>query len=341
MGKSKKQGKIQAEEEDLRLLDRWIDEVYGLNKLMLEKEAGRYKGPIPRPTSTAAAKEILKRDDAGTVAMVRAYVVKLEQHAKGRVSHEFMHLLANRLFKRELPFTEDDLVWLAGRSAVTKDFWEWPLEGIVSAIERHAQRHGMSDDLRAAAEKMQRNVEQVAWHKATRDVIPRLNKLTRGTDLVFNVDPAEPWARRLRDDVQAMEGKQREQWNRLLAHAQKSTASKPSASWLDDATRLLRLVGPEDFSEHITAWFSLFRRKRTDKPAPSEHDDVKEVWPYIVSTANELLLKGLLWCCRAVPDPKNRPALEALMKECNRETVLGKRFAEGGTACKRALEALP
>ena len=340
MANSEEQRRNQAETQDLGLLDRWIEEVYALNELMLEKEAGRYKGPIPRPTSTATAREILNRDDASTVAMVRAYIVKLEEHARSRVSHEFMHLLASRLFKRELPFTKDDLTWLAERSAAAGDFWEWPLDGIISAIERHAEQNGMPDDLRAAAEKMQRNVEQVAWHKATRDVIPRLNKLTRGTDLVFNVDSAEPWARRLYEDVQAMQDKQRARWNQLLAHAQTSIASKPSSSWLSEAKRLVRLVGPGEFSKYVVAWFSLFHQGRTDKPGVSDDDDVKQAWPYILSAPNELLLKGLLWCCQAVCDPKTRSTLETLMRECNRETRFGKRFAEGGTACKHALEAM-
>src|SRR5437899_8847980 len=109
-------------EDDLRELESWIEEVYSLQ---------------PRTViSTPIAKTILQRDDAGAVAMIRAYVVKLELLDQERCSHEFMHSLANQLLKRELPFSEDDLVWFAERAAKTQHFWEWPLAGMVAAIER-------------------------------------------------------------------------------------------------------------------------------------------------------------------------------------------------------------
>src|SRR5262245_19432912 len=79
-------------DDDLRKLDSWIEEVYSLQPR--------------RVTSTPIAKAILQRDAASAVAMIRAYVVKLEL-----LDRE--HSLANQLLKRELPFSEDDLVWLA------------------------------------------------------------------------------------------------------------------------------------------------------------------------------------------------------------------------------------
>jgi hypothetical protein len=39
-------------------------------------------------------------------------------------------------------------------------------------------------------------------------------------------------------------------------------------------------------------------------------------------------------------DPRHEPVLRSLTKECLNKTSWGKRFAEGATACRRALERL-
>ena len=61
---------------------------------------------------------------------------------------------------------------------------------------------------------------------------------------------------------------------------------------------------------------------------------------YDVSVPNGLLLKGLIWTCRAAPDRRYVPLLESLVKDCLSITPFGKRFAEGATACKRVLDEL-
>ena len=334
--------KTLADDNDLKLLDQWIKEVYGLSKLIIARNSGRHKGPIPRPTSTPTAVAILNRDDAGAIAMVRAYIVKLQEHARERESHEFMHQLSQRLLKRPLPFSEDDLIWLARQTAAASDFWEWPVVEFVDALERHVQRHGLSSELEQAAGRMLKKVEQAAWHKTTRSAVPRLKKLTLGAAETFSVDQGEPWVKRLYADWQRMKGLQRAGWNSLLCHAQQTTASKPSPEWLETARRLVHRLGADEFVARLAEWFPLVARGRTDKP-PKELGLSKpeaSCWSSQMSIVNTLLLKGLIWCCRAVPDRRNRPVLESLMAECYRETPLGKRFAVGGTACKRALEAM-
>ena len=272
--------------------------------------------------------------------MARAYIVKLQEHARNRESHEFMHQLGGRLFKRPLPLSEEDLIWLASQSARARDFWEWPLAGVADAVERHAKQHGLSKDLRRAVERMIKNVERIAWHKSERAIVPRLAKLVRDSAETFTVDAGEPWAKRVHADVIAMKKGQRQRWNALLVHAQKSTASKPSPEWLKRVRTLVRAVGVDRFAERIAVWFTLFKRRRTDRPCKDFPQSLRRDWGNACSIPNCLLLKGLIWCCWAVPDRRNRAVLESLMSDCYRQSPLGKRFAEGGTACKRALEAI-
>ena len=316
-------------QEDLRELDSWFEEVYDLQPR--------------RVTSTPTAKAILRRDDAGAVAMIRAYVVKLELLHRERTSHEFMHSLSDQLLKRELPFSEDDLIWFAERTARTRDFWEWPLTGMVLAIERYVARHRPSDKLRSAVVRMRANIEQLAWHKAERDLIPRLRKLAGESEVTFTADPGEPWAKKLQKDVAAMNPALRDAWTALLAHAQKCTSSKPSLQWMAEAKRHVQTVGVDEFLRRTSAWFALFARLRTDNlPAElsAQEPELKEVWRYDVSVPNGLLLKGLIWIFRAAPDPRHKPVLQSLRKECLSITPFGKRFAEGATACKRVLGEL-
>ena len=319
-------------QDDIRELQSWIEEVYSLQPR--------------RVTSTPIAKTILGRDDAGAVGMIRAYVAKLELLDQEHCIHEFMHSLADQLLKRELPFSEDDLVWLAERAAKTQDFWEWPLAGIVAAIERYAANHGLNERLAGGVDRMRKNVEQRGTHKSERDLIERLSALAGRPAASFAVDPNDPWARQLHDDVGALAPELRDAWSRLLAHAQNCTSAKPSAQWLDQAGRLVDAVGLDEFVERTAVWFALFGLHGTDalpaelRAEAARDPDIKEMWRYDVSVPNGLLLKGLIWTCRARPDPRQRPVLQSLMRECSNKTPFGKRFAEGATACKRALDAL-
>jgi hypothetical protein len=319
-------------DHDLRDLDLWIDEVYALQPR--------------RVTSTPAARAILQRDAPGAIAMIRAYVDKLELLDRAHGTHEFLHSLANQLLKRELPFSEEDLVWFAERAARTQHFWEWPLAGMVTAMERHVAGQALSDRLRTALDEMRKNIEKRGTHKAERDLIERLNRLVGRSAENFAIDPGELWARQLQTDVAGLSPAQQDAWNRLLAHAQKSTGSQPSPEWIEEAARRIDAVGRDEFVERTAAWFALFGPARADG-LPAEfkveaaHDpEIKEMWRYDVSVPNGLLLKGLIRACRARPDPRQKAVLLSLMQACLHKTPYGKRFAEGATSCQRVLEMI-
>jgi hypothetical protein len=316
--------------DDLRELNSWIEEVYSLQPR--------------RVTSTPIARAILRRDDAGAVAMIRAYVVKLELLDREHSAHEFMHSLADQLLKRELPFSEDDLIWFSERAARTEHFWEWPLAGMITAMERYVTSHGLSDRLAHAVDGMRENVEKRGTHKAERDLIERLNRLAGHSEVTFAVDAGELWARQLQLDVAAMNSAGRDAWTGLLAHAQKCTGTKPSPEWIEEGARRIDAVGRDEFVARTAAWFALFGRIRTDDlpvelTAEAAHDpEIKEMWRCEVSVPNGLLLKGLIWACRACADARQKPVLMSLMRECLEKTPFGKRFPEGATACRRVLE---
>jgi hypothetical protein len=214
------------------------------------------------------------------------------------------------------------------------------------AIERHVASQGLSDRLGTAVDGMRTNIEKRGTHKAERDLIERLNSLAGRSEENFAVETGELWARQLQTDVAAMSPALRDAWNRLLAHAQKSTGTKPSPEWIEEAARRIEAVGRDEFVERTTAWFPLFGWPRTDA-LPAElrdeaaHDpEIKEMWRHDVSVPNGLLLKGLIWACRARPDPRQKAVLVLLRQACLTRTAFGKRFPEGATACRRVLQMI-
>jgi hypothetical protein len=314
---------------DIQLIEDWLDES---NRIVIR--TGRAV-PLGR---TRIGKSVHARDDAGAIRFVRAYLTWM---LDGNLWDATLAMVTP-LFQRDLPFIDTDLIFMADGSAKMDAYFEWPLAGIVTAIERHADRRGLSSGLRSALRRMRKAVEQRGARKAERSVIARLDRLLGGSGVTFAIDPGEPWALRLKQDVGKMPPARKGAWTGLLAHAQSATGSAPPPAWLKQARGHVEGLGRAEFLRGISGWFPLFAKPRTSLPPGLEYESFPEyLEKYVVSEPNELLLKGLIWTCRASPNPRFRPLLEKLMAQCLEDDPdAGKRFAEGGTACKRALEAL-
>lgn len=245
------------------------------------------------------------------------------------------------LLRRELPLEESTVVGLVRWPAASPQdisSWVFPLSGIVKAVECHAKRHGISNELRRVLDSFVERVHAGPNNKEARKCADRLEALLGGPRL--KLIAGEAWSDAAVTDLERLQPPRRKALEVLLRHCQTGGATRLTSNWQEEAKPLLAAVGEDVLKEYLLRWFRLVDRPRT-KPLQAESAWVADPNQLLIDLHVELL-RGLVWCCAFREDADLARALALLAISAYRKIpVRGPRLPMLGNACVTALGMMP
>ncbi len=193
--------------------------------------------------------------------MAQVALLALDRNWKSQFEHYALFLLGERLYRRKLPYTSDEIESVCQR--IHKEAGNYiPVSGtLITMVERYSAANELSEKsqnlLRQAVAACQsNNAEQ-------RKIQQRLRKLT-GVGDEPDLKPGEAWSEAALEEISKLRSKKKQAaWKALLVHCQNSDGGQPKKQWADSAKKLIKQVGSDDFFERIVRWFTLVDRPRT------------------------------------------------------------------------------
>ncbi|MBI3467990.1 MAG: DUF4132 domain-containing protein [Planctomycetes bacterium] len=310
-----------------------------------------YGAPVK---SLKSAKKVLVADALMQIAVIRQAIdrfARLRDKLGGRV-HMNLHIkqeypeasleVAGLLFRRKLPFSDADFVFMISRTAHLRRvsiFLCAPyLPRLVALVEKHVQTNGLSELLDKALGRLSKALKWIG-NAPERKLREKIDAIRSGPQ-PLPIQPGEAWSDATLTDLNTMGAKQKAAWAELVNHCQTSAGSTPSAKWVKAAEWLMGNVGRAGFKKRMLAWFPLVDKPRTQV---IEH---REAWfrlrNLLIIDPHMDILKGLAWCCSLEEDGDVARALGTLALSAYKKVPgIGPRAVRVGNACVYALGVMP
>lgn len=224
--------------------------------------------------------------------MAEISILSLNRSGKTPKQHYGLYLLGDRLHRRKLPYNADEIERVCKKINADSGSYASISGTLLTMVERFSAEDELpqkaSNELREAAEKIGgSNAEQ-------RKIQQRLRSLV-GMGREPNMKSGEAWSDTAIEELGKLRSKKkRAAWKELLAHCQDSDGAKPKKQWTDSASKLIKKIGLDDFTERTTKWFALVDKPRTQ--AVSRENDWAPDPNLMLDPANAAILKGLVWC---------------------------------------------
>jgi hypothetical protein len=212
-----------------------------------------------------------------------------------------------------------------------------PLRYFLDLLESFLVANPMPDQVRTILLDIQKNLEEAPrLPKDDQKELGRLRAVLGGASTA-EIEPGEAWSEKARADLQSFKPKEREGWNRLLAHCIAAESSKPTKKWLAEANKLVDALGRKVFKTTVLDWFPLVARPRPVHRAAA-HPQWQADPDLLITNRNATILKGLAWCCAGVADIEISRALSELAEVCFKKVKwVGPRCPRVGNACLYSL----
>ena len=217
-------------------------------------------------------------------------------------------VLARKLFsyllRRQLPFTQDDLVLLILFVSELHSLVWTPLRVVLRAVANRKEKDGaITPELRAALESLRIDLANGRYHesKALLKLVDELLKDGAAPTVSLELSAGEAWSDAAISDLVEMTPEQSNAWAQLLHYAQTAEGTRPTRKWLAAAAERVAAVGKEEFSRRVSKWMPLIEKPRTQQlppPGPDHRDE-----NLLIAEPHADILKGLAWCCSPMDDP--------------------------------------
>lgn len=257
-------------------------------------------------------------------------ILALNRSGKTPKQHYGLYLLRDRLYRRKLPYTADEIKRVCRKINADSSGLRSVSGTLLTMVERFCADNELpensADELRQAAEKTgSSNSEQRKLQQRLRNLI--------GTGREPNLRPGEAWSDAAIQDLGKFRSKKkRAVWMELLTHCQDCDGAKPKKQWTDSARKLIKQIGLDDFTERAARWFAL-----VDKPRTQAASQVSQWEPdpnLMLDRANAAILKGLVWCCSLENSQEIVRAITPLALTAYRKVPgIGPRAVSLGNAC--------
>lgn len=236
--------------------------------------------------------------------------------------------IASHLLRRRPPVTEEDLVrmLIVLRDAMLKEENRFllPVDSVLAEAEAFITVHGVPDRIRPILEQMFHPAPSLFRYIGDHRELQNRIEAMLGAGLI--VMPGEYWTDAIIADLHAMEPGLREWWERLLVHASSAASGAPSPRWLSEGAKHLNSLGADRFAGALLRWLSGIGRGEQTLMLDRKVD----------------LLRGLVWYCRLVDDPRIPTLLCDVGLACLKKVPSGVlRAQKGANACINTLGALP
>ena len=316
-----------------------------------------------KPESFPSGQTILNLDPAQQAEVATALLVGIKKTPKSQ--NDWMlkttgRALLIQLFKRRLPFSQEDLAFLL-RTVIACpdgedgyfDIIHLPCNSILGYIERWVAQNSLTPCLRTALIEFQAHPlrqRSAHRHKDLMNLHDRAQRILDGTNGVKDIPDivfvrGEPWSDWLEANYRDMSSQDVASWNPLLHHAQTATSAKPSQKWLKVAAALMQRVTTESFNHVVRGCLLQMPAVKTllhDRNALIGRTAANPLGrdPRCFESAQNLL-RGLIWLCSVSPDTEVIRAIGDAAEFCFKKIPnIGAPYPKIGNACLFTLGAI-
>ena len=251
--------------------------------------------------------------------------------------------LLSALLRKDLPFNRSSMESLLHPLRANGNWWQMPLGGILRAVERYIERHGMTETMREGLESLQRNYNSNADYAEERKLGQRIESIVKhGNHEVtrFDLNTGEAWTDALLVQLGRLDNVARAHWQALFAHCATAKSSKPSKKWLKTAAQQMAPIGEQAFVEVIIPCLAAIglpgASREVNHGGWTHHTD-----PTQIHDTHADLLRGLVWSTALVSSEELIGAVGGAADMCFRKIPnIGPRSPKIGNACLHALSEM-
>ncbi len=181
----------------------------------------------------------------------------------------------------------------------------WPVNMLVNQVDKQVKERGVSESLKTTLQKLHTRIKEQAHNHQEKDQAKILGKIDA---LLFNsneenigVKPTffpgdDAFGNYANETIKALDETGRQNWFKLMLHAQKASGAKPSKKYLDEVKLLFKEFGADKFKQRVNEWF-LFLITMKEKTEQHVQGTYTYTTTEFLTPPNVDIIKGFIWAC--------------------------------------------
>lgn len=290
-------------------------------------------------TTKVWTEEVKNWPDKKKIDFILWMVPLIHKAMEGRGSYSYDEIILKRsvvkrnylqtLLRNQLTLDDDDGVrifeaFLKYRVNDWSAITHWPLNLMISQLEKQRSGKILSPELRESLEKIKtaiRNVQLAYDEKERIKMADKIDTILFNTGDGREAGGIKP-ARFLGDDglaalanpmIDAMPETEKNIWYQLLPLTQKANGSKPSKKFLDDTKILIKELGVDKFKKTVHEWMQFLINLK------EKHNDHLGFPTYDLTLVNTEAMKGFVWMCSHFHDHSTIQTIAALAERAHKK----------------------
>ena len=234
---------------------------------------------------------------------------------KDWVCAQMADALMRHLLKTKLLFDDEDIerisnAFLLQSRYSTDNLFHWPVGMLLTQIEKQLKDRPASLQLLNTLTALRTNAHANTIYGFEKDKTKLLQKID---DILFKTNEAnsnsikpvfftgdDEFAPYANQSIRDMKDADRDQWFKLMQHAQKASGGKPSKKYTDEVKELFKDFGADKYKQQLNNWFSFLtgmKEKTTDHTYGSGTSQYIYQTTHYLASPNIETVKGFIWSC--------------------------------------------
>ncbi|WP_207494835.1 DUF4132 domain-containing protein [Aridibaculum aurantiacum] len=290
--------------------------------------------------------QVVSLSDKEKVLLLQTAIKSIAKFTTGNnswSSNDKEALLANmydsilrHLLKMRLSMDDEDIIgvlqmFFTYRRYNSSSLMHWPIAAVIGQVEKQLKTRAASKDLLEILSSLKDRVQKDQHYYAAKEQAKIIEKIDQ---LLFsstnNQGLVKPTWFVANDDlavhanaaIEAMNDTDRQQWFKLMQHAQKASGGSPSKKYVDEAKTLFEAFGAAKFKHVVNDWF-VYVASLKDKVTEYTNEHNGQVYTYsnttFLTAQNLDILKGFIWMCVHFHDKNTLFNLAALAERAYRK----------------------
>ena len=291
------------------------------------------------------------------VQFIRTCIYKIHQNNKSGnnydpLNNDFIYsnlaeAVIQYYFKLKIELEDDDIELIANSfinysKYKGNELLHWPINMFVNQVEKQIKLRGVSNNLKATLIKLNEVVtaqKQIHFEKDKVKISEKLALMLFTSDNTkVGIKPTyflgeDAFGAYANASIGKLKEEEKQQFFKLMLHAQKATGGKPSGKFLEESKELFKAFGADKYKQILNDWWLYIVSM---KEVINEHTSGSYTYNLIefISTTNNDMIKGFVWSTVHFHDKSTVFNIARLAERCYRKIPNKGPAAAGiGNAC--------
>jgi hypothetical protein len=291
----------------------------------LEENGQRYWWSIKTGELKSYTEKLLSLTDKQKVAFIFKTANAVHSFHKGRSSYssddkdwlriQIADAFMRQLLKTRLVLDDDDIelisaTFISRNKYSSHNLLHWPVNLLVSQMEKQLKERPVTEKLTQVLTKLREHLDREDAYSQIKEKTKLLQKID---DILFKSNDAnsniikptffpgdDEFGQYANETIRAMNDADRQQWFKLMLHAQKASGSKPSKKYTDEVKELFKDFGADKYKQQLNDWFSFLiamKVKTTQHTQRFGNQEYNFENHQYLTPPNIDMLKGFVWSC--------------------------------------------